>query len=74
MNELLTLPSHSTFRDPAGSVEVRADGAYRSVRAPYDAEILEFLGTPLATELVAQGRLVASETRFVYAGAREKVN
>ena len=61
MNELLTLPSHSTFRDPAGSVEVRADGAYRSVRAPYDAEILEFLGTPLATELVAQGRLVASE-------------
>jgi SAM-dependent methyltransferase len=61
MAELLTLPSLPTFRDPAGSVELRTDGAYRSIRAPYDAEILEFLGLPLATELVAQGRLVASE-------------
>jgi SAM-dependent methyltransferase len=61
MAELLTSPSLPTFRDPAGSVEIRTDGAYRSIRAPYDAEILEFLGLPLATELVAQGRLVASE-------------
>jgi SAM-dependent methyltransferase len=60
MAELLTLPL-PTFRDPAGSVEVRMDGAYRSIRAPYDAEVLEFLGLPLATELVAQRRLVASE-------------
>jgi SAM-dependent methyltransferase len=61
MAELLTTPSLPTFRDPAGSVEVRPDGAYRSVRAPFDAEILDFLATPLATELVTQGRLVASE-------------
>jgi SAM-dependent methyltransferase len=57
----LTLPSLQTFRDPAGSVEIRPDGAFRTIRAPYDAEILEFLALPLAKELVAQGRLVASE-------------
>jgi len=61
MAELLTLPSHKTFRDPAGSTEIRPDGAYRSVRAPFDAEILAFLELPLASELVAQGRLVGSE-------------
>ena len=61
MTEFLTLPTLPTFRDPAGSVEVRPDGAYRSVRAPFDTEILAFLELPLASELVAQGRLVASE-------------
>jgi SAM-dependent methyltransferase len=61
MADLLTFPAHSTFRDPAGSVEIRPDGAYRSVRAPFDAEILDFLASPIATELVEQGRLVASE-------------
>jgi SAM-dependent methyltransferase len=61
MAELLTLPSLPTFRDPAGSVEIRPDGAYRSIRAPFDTEILDFLALPLASELVAQGRLVASE-------------
>jgi SAM-dependent methyltransferase len=61
MTELLTLPAFPTFRDPAGSVEVRPDGAYRSIHAPFDAETLAFLELPLASELVAQGRLVASE-------------
>src|SRR5260370_37037239 len=61
MAELLTFPSLPTFRDPAGSVEIRRDGAYRSIRAPFDSEILEFLALPLASELVAQGRLIASE-------------
>jgi SAM-dependent methyltransferase len=61
MAELLTFPSLPTFRDPAGSVEIRPDGAYRSIRAPFDAEILAFLALPIATELVEQGRLVASE-------------
>ncbi len=61
MAELLTFPALPTFRDPAGSVEVRPDGAYRSIRAPFDAEILAFLALPIATELVEQGRLVASE-------------
>ena len=60
MAELLT-SSLPTFRDPAGSLEVRPDGAYRNIRAPFDAEILEFLALPIASELVAQGRLVASE-------------
>jgi SAM-dependent methyltransferase len=61
MAELLTSPALPTFRDPAGSVEVRPDGAYRSIRAPFDTEILAFLALPIATELVEQGRLVASE-------------
>jgi SAM-dependent methyltransferase len=61
MAELLTFPALPTFRDPAGSVEVRPDGAYRSIRAPFDTEILAFLALPIATELVEEGRLVASE-------------
>jgi SAM-dependent methyltransferase len=60
MAELLTFPALPTFRDPAGSVEIRQDGAYRSIRAPFDAEILSFLALPIATELVEQERLVAS--------------
>jgi SAM-dependent methyltransferase len=56
-----TPPVLPTFRDPAGSVEVRTDGAYRSIHSPFDADILAFLALPLASELVAQGRLVASE-------------
>jgi SAM-dependent methyltransferase len=61
MAELLTFPSLPTFRDPAGSVEIRPEGAYRSIRAPFDAEILAFFALPIATELVQQGKLVASE-------------
>ena len=61
MAELLTFPALPTFRDPAGSVEIRPDGAYRSIRAPFDAEMLAFLALPMATDLVEQGRLVASE-------------
>ena len=49
---ILPLP---TFRDPAGSVEVRPDGAYRRIRAPFDLKILAFLALPLASELVAEG-------------------
>lgn len=60
MAELLTSPPLPTFRDPAGSVEIRPEGAYRSIRPPFDAEILAFLALPIATELVEQGRLVAS--------------
>jgi SAM-dependent methyltransferase len=61
MAELLTFPALPTFRDPAGSVEIRPDGAYRSIHAPFDTEILAFLASSLATELVEEGRLVASE-------------
>jgi SAM-dependent methyltransferase len=60
MAEVLTFPS-ATFRDPAGSVEMRPDGAYRSVHAPFDEEILEFLALRLAEKLVEQGRLIGSE-------------
>jgi SAM-dependent methyltransferase len=61
MSDLTSFAGLPTFRDPAGSVELRADGAYRSIRAPFDAEILAFLALPFANELVADGRLVASE-------------
>src|SRR5690348_4443255 len=55
------LSSLPTFRDPAGSVEIRPDGAYRTIHTPYDKEIIDFLALPLASELVESGRLVASE-------------
>jgi SAM-dependent methyltransferase len=61
MADVLSFPSHSTFRDPAGSVEVRPDGAYRRVHAPFDEEILAFLATALSEQMVAQGRLIGSE-------------
>lgn len=61
MADLVSFPLLPTFRDPAGSIEIRPDGAYRRIRAPFDAEILSFLSLPLASELVADGRLVASE-------------
>jgi len=53
-------PLFKTFRDPAGSLEIRPDGAYRFVRSPEDQELLAFLETPLAHTLVGQNRLVAS--------------
>ena len=61
MAEPTSSPFHRTFRDPAGSVELRPDGAYRSIHAPFDAEILAFLALPFAAELVADGRLIGSE-------------
>jgi 2-polyprenyl-3-methyl-5-hydroxy-6-metoxy-1,4-benzoquinol methylase len=61
MAELRSFSPPPTFRDPAGSVEIRPDGAYRSIRSPFDVEILEFLALPMASALVADGRLVASE-------------
>ena len=50
-----------TFRDPAGSVQLGADGAYRTVHSPFDRELLEFLQTPLAARLVSKGHLVDTE-------------
>jgi 2-polyprenyl-3-methyl-5-hydroxy-6-metoxy-1,4-benzoquinol methylase len=61
MEEGSASSSHRTFRDPAGSLEVRPDGAFRLVRQPYAADILAFLQSPLATKLVADGTLVASD-------------
>jgi SAM-dependent methyltransferase len=61
MAERTSFPFLPTFRDPAGSLELRPDGAYRSIHAPFDAEMLAFLALPFASELVADGRLVASE-------------
>src|SRR5882757_10774237 len=61
MGELATYSSHPTFRDPAGSVEIRPDGAFRSVQKPYAADVIAFLETPVSTKLVAEGRIVASE-------------
>lgn len=57
---LLPLPL-STFRDPAGSVSLQPDAAYRTVHAPFDAPMRRFLALPLAKKLVADGRLIASE-------------
>ena len=63
MNTPALAPSHSrrTFRDPAGSVELRLDGAYRFIQPDFEAELLEFLTSSLAVRLVEEGRLVSSE-------------
>ncbi len=53
--------AHRTFRDPAGWVELRNDGAYRFIQPAFQAELLAFLGSSLADTLVSEGRLVASE-------------
>jgi len=60
MPEELRQAVFQTFRDPAGSLELRTDAAYRSIRLPEADEILSFLATPLAHQLVVQGRLSAS--------------
>ena len=50
-----------TFRDPAGSVEVRPDAVYRAIHPPHGAEMLSFLQTPLCAGLVRDGRLIETE-------------
>ena len=54
-------PLLATFRDPAGTLELRSDGAYRQVNAPHDDELIEFLASPLAARLVAEGRLIETD-------------
>ncbi len=53
--------SQSTFRDPAGSLQIKPEGVLRTVYSPHDSEILAFLSTPLAARLVEQRQIVASE-------------
>jgi SAM-dependent methyltransferase len=52
--------SQRTFRDPAGSIEIRPDGAYRQVNPAYAADALAFLSRPIATRLVSAGHLISS--------------
>ena len=52
---------HRTFRDPAGSLELRPDGAYRTVAALHAPAARRFLQHPLTTSLVAEQRLIATE-------------
>src|ERR1700689_916492 len=61
MDEGSASSPHRTFRDPAGSLEVRPDGVFRLVRQSYAADILAFLQSPLATKLVADRLLVSSD-------------
>ena len=53
--------SARTFRDPAGWVELRPDAAYRFLQPAAQLDLLAFLRSPLADQLVGEGRLVASE-------------
>jgi 2-polyprenyl-3-methyl-5-hydroxy-6-metoxy-1,4-benzoquinol methylase len=50
-----------TFRDPAGSVEIRPGGAFRQVNSAYAPDLLAFLHSPLAQDLVSAGRLIPTE-------------
>jgi 2-polyprenyl-3-methyl-5-hydroxy-6-metoxy-1,4-benzoquinol methylase len=61
MEEETASSPHRTFRDPAGSLEVRSDGVFRLVREAFAADVLAFLQSPLAATLVADRSLVASE-------------
>jgi SAM-dependent methyltransferase len=49
-----------TFRDPAGSLKIEGDIVRRRVNPELAAASLDFLASPLAAELVAQGKLVAT--------------
>ena len=55
------IQSLATFRDPAGSLTLGHDAAYRRVHPHAQAETLAFLDDELVGSLVEQGRLVASE-------------
>ena len=61
MDEYLSASSHRTFRDPAGSIEIRPDGAYRQVNPAHASDILAFLALPIASRLAASGQLISSE-------------
>jgi SAM-dependent methyltransferase len=61
MGDVVSFSPSPTFRDPAGSVEIRPDGVYRTVQKECAKDILEFLETPLSAKLVAAGQIVASE-------------
>jgi SAM-dependent methyltransferase len=61
MPQLLSTSPQRTFRDPAGSVEIRPDGAYRHVHPVYAPDTLAFLGLPLASHLVTSGQLISSK-------------
>ena len=50
-----------TFRDPAGWVELHEDAAFRFLHPEAQTELLDFLATPLAHRLVAEGRLIPTE-------------
>ena len=52
---------HRTFRDPAGSVELRPEGVFRTVHGNRALDIREFLQSPLQAALVSEGLLVGSE-------------
>lgn len=62
---MIEAPSSSShvlsFRDPAGSVLLSEGCVLRTVVRPYDAEILEFLGSDIAIRLAAKGTLIPSE-------------
>lgn len=50
----------ASFRDPAGSVQIRSDCVHRSIRASHAQDTLSFLRSNLQSSLVSEGKLVAS--------------
>jgi SAM-dependent methyltransferase len=72
MGEQHSASSQRTFRDPAGSIEIRPDGAFRHVNPAYASEILAFLSLPIATRLVASGQLISTEVLTPFAAEATK--
>ena len=61
----------STFRDPAGSLIAGENVFTRHIRRSHDAQLLEFLASPLAQDWTASGRLIASHIREIHSDAGE---
>ncbi len=61
MAPIATFAPLPTFRDPAGSLELRPDAAYRTILPPADTEILDFLALPHTSQLVFQRNLIPSK-------------
>ena len=57
MKEAATDP---TFRDPAGSLELKDDRAIRTIRAEARAQVLDFIDSALCQRLERDGRMVES--------------
>jgi SAM-dependent methyltransferase len=73
MATLTAQPAFQTFRDPAGSVEIRPDAVYRTVQPAFEDDILAFLGSPLAASLVASGKLIGSEVLVPTSGQQSLI-
>ena len=61
MNGTSLLLSTPTFRDPAGTMQLRSDGAYRHIGSAFAEDLLDLLSTSFYANLVKRDLLVGTE-------------